>query len=401
MDKDIRIITEGVTGCVLLKENKAIKHTYARDLYWMNEVAILQYMKPHHTENIIKLESVEIGPMYGECKATLHKKELDDKYVKTIFPRYQPVKMRSLHNTNELIQFLLDVTSGLSFMHKHNILHRDLKIQNILYDGKKYIIIDFSHSYKINKCNSNFRNRVTTITHEPPEIFFARAKQKSELVYTTAIDTWSLGIMLLDIISNGKAGSSLYQSSSSSTKTMSEFMESKASVSQFITNHTCLLDPKYNVFIKWVRVLLNVKPKRRITAHAMYKTIKNYAEKNNIAHRVPFNVDNEDYKIVLPEKLDKEFAGGLTMGADYIYDIVEKIDLHITTPIFITRMYKDALLDVIDTIILDKVLDYNEKGDVKLRHMYNIIIHNACNLYASFLPKNVKLKYKFAQCITF
>ena len=53
------------------------------------------------------------------------------------------IKSRSVDFT-QLLDFLIQIISGLSHMHKHDMLHRDLKPSNILFDFQENIrIADF------------------------------------------------------------------------------------------------------------------------------------------------------------------------------------------------------------------------------------------------------------------
>jgi serine/threonine protein kinase len=367
---NVRIVKDGVTGFVVLKDNIAVKHSLINELYWCNELYLFHFLKHFKLDNIVQMDKVEIGnccPEYYEYDSdacadcsdededddddededaddddddededededaddadaddTVIKKDISKKrdikkrnnkkrikqqdkqktpelpkiekksdnklYVKLYFKRYSEVKAHLLYRPVDIIQFLLDITSGLNFLHSNGIIHRDFKIKNILSDNGRYIIIDFSHSYKITKYNNKFRDIVTTPSHEAPEITIPRLdkKIKPAFTYTTAVDMWALGIILLDMISKGTATRDINNNNDTS-KYLYKICSSQSSVYKFIDARLENVKPVNPTFLKWVRLLLTINPAKRITASALYRLVKIYAENNNITHRIPSN----------------------------------------------------------------------------------------------------------------
>ena len=92
-------------------------------------------------------------------------KDLDNIYiVKPLFVIYEPTSVKFImkFGGNDLFYFveekilkfqekydiLCQLIYALEHIHSKKICHRDLKLENILYDGKKITIIDFGLSYK-------------------------------------------------------------------------------------------------------------------------------------------------------------------------------------------------------------------------------------------------------------
>lgn len=83
--------------------------------------------------------------------------------------------------------------TGLKFIHSKNIIHRDLKFDNILYSNSGDLkIADFGLA-KL-KTNYLMTNRVQSLKYMSPEILFGCRN------YTSKIDIWSTAIMFAELI---------------------------------------------------------------------------------------------------------------------------------------------------------------------------------------------------------
>lgn len=102
-------------------------------------------------------------------------------------------------------RFIRDVASGLEYLHGKNILHRDIKPDNILLDSEgNFLITDFGVSTKMKSTlrrNSTRRNTTSdvsgTVGYMAPELF----TRTPDAVKAT--DIWAFGVTLYEII-NGE-----------------------------------------------------------------------------------------------------------------------------------------------------------------------------------------------------
>lgn len=89
-------------------------------------------------------------------------------------------------------QFLWDVSNGIKFLHDHNIIHQDLKFDNIMghkIDGKiRYKIIDFGFSMILTGKKMSYWYIFGTYPYIPPDWYFYNPFPKKG-------DIWSFGIM--------------------------------------------------------------------------------------------------------------------------------------------------------------------------------------------------------------
>jgi len=85
--------------------------------------------------------------------------------------------------------------NGFSVLIKNKILHRDLKLENLLLKGETIKISDFG----LSKFDSTKINRTITGTL-PMMAYELLSDQMLKKGYTTKIDLWSLGIVYYKMI---------------------------------------------------------------------------------------------------------------------------------------------------------------------------------------------------------
>ena len=93
------------------------------------------------------------------------------------------------------INYLCQIASGLNYLHQNNVLHLDLKLDNIMITNDNIKIIDFGSSeFILNNfvCVDKIK---CTVTHRPPEGYNILNK----LSYS--FDVWSFGIVMYEILS--------------------------------------------------------------------------------------------------------------------------------------------------------------------------------------------------------
>ena len=103
-------------------------------------------------------------------------------------------------NIETKIKIIFDILAGMKVLHDNNILHLDLKLDNILiYEEKKCLratVSDFSLAIYTDKNGNRYYDReLVTITYRAPELFISRKK------YDRKVDIWSMGLIFLKILS--------------------------------------------------------------------------------------------------------------------------------------------------------------------------------------------------------
>ena len=94
----------------------------------------------------------------------------------------------------ESIRILRKIVSGYKCLHGLNIVHRDLKLANILTDKGEIKIADLGYSKLVENFKKDFLvSRVGTMLYMSPQILEATH-------YTNKTDVWSLGIMFYQML---------------------------------------------------------------------------------------------------------------------------------------------------------------------------------------------------------
>ena len=106
-------------------------------------------------------------------------------------------KMKRPFQQNQVKQLMLQLLSGINYIHQNWVIHRDLKTSNLLYNNYGNLsICDFGMARKYDDPIGNYTKLVVTLHYRPLEILLGIDK------YSTKVDMWSLGCIFAELIMN-------------------------------------------------------------------------------------------------------------------------------------------------------------------------------------------------------
>ena len=94
--------------------------------------------------------------------------------------------------------YLYQLLKGIDYIHKHKVLHRDLKPQNLLINKDNIVKIgDFGLARGYGIPVKNLTHEVVTLWYRPPDVLLGNK------TYGTTVDMWSIGCIFAEMV-NGK-----------------------------------------------------------------------------------------------------------------------------------------------------------------------------------------------------
>ncbi|XP_067934659.1 cyclin-dependent kinase 5 homolog [Watersipora subatra] len=152
----------------------------------LRETCLLKELKQRNIVNLIEV-------LYSERKLTLVFEFCDmdlKKYFETLSTPIDQVTVQTL---------FYQLLRGVAFCHSKNVLHRDLKPQNILINKNGELkLADFGLARAFGIPVRCYSAEVVTLWYRPPDVLFG-AK-----LYTTSIDVWSAACIFAELSTSGK-----------------------------------------------------------------------------------------------------------------------------------------------------------------------------------------------------
>lgn len=109
-------------------------------------------------------------------------------------------KVINLLDNADIVAIIYEICLAMKYVHSKKIIHRDLKMRNILIDSNKHVkICDFGIAKAIDMTIlTSMTHNVGTFAFMAPEVFACGEK------YTEKVDEYAFGVILYFCVTNGK-----------------------------------------------------------------------------------------------------------------------------------------------------------------------------------------------------
>lgn len=212
---EFKLIGKGSFSCVYQYFNQLDRQSYAVKKigitdnvnHALNEIKIMS--KLHHP-NIVRYHTcwIETSLLHKDNQLTFLESDEynEDDYNKFLFIQMELcpttldyyVKTHTSCSINDKYKFALGIVNGLSYIHQHNVIHCDLKLENIFIGKDSQIKIgDFGLAHIYEKKKRTIEDVKGTIGYIAPEIY---SFQK----YTHQSDLYSLGMVFLHLFTSNQ-----------------------------------------------------------------------------------------------------------------------------------------------------------------------------------------------------
>jgi len=150
----------------------------------------IQILKDCSHKNIVKLQEVVVSEDTSRIENIFLVLEFVEHDLKSILE-----DMPEPFLASEIKTLLLQLASGVAYLHDHWILHRDLKTSNLLLNNRGQLkIADFGMARYVGDPPPQLTQLVVTLWYRAPELLLGTK------TYGAAIDMWSLGCIFGEIL---------------------------------------------------------------------------------------------------------------------------------------------------------------------------------------------------------
>ncbi|XP_019460153.1 PREDICTED: cyclin-dependent kinase G-2-like isoform X1 [Lupinus angustifolius] len=170
---------------VALKKVKMEKEREGFPLTSLREINIL--LSFHH-RSIVDVKEVVVGSSLDSIFMVMEYMEHDLKGLME--------SIKQPFSQSEVKCLMIQLLEGVKYLHENWVLHRDLKTSNLLLNNRGELkICDFGLARQYGSPLKPYTQLVVTLWYRAPELLLG-AKQ-----YSTAIDMWSLGCIMAELLS--------------------------------------------------------------------------------------------------------------------------------------------------------------------------------------------------------
>ncbi|EFN53586.1 hypothetical protein CHLNCDRAFT_56262 [Chlorella variabilis] len=191
-------ISEGTYGVVYRARDretgeicalKKVKLEKERDGFPLTSIREINILLSLDHPHIVNVSEVVVGP---SLDAVFMVMEYADHDLKAVMEE----RMTQPFSVAEVKTLMLQLLSGMAYLHDSWVLHRDLKTSNILYTNRGELkLCDFGLARQYGSPLAPYTHMVVTLWYRAPELLLGQRK------YSTAVDVWSIGCIMAELLS--------------------------------------------------------------------------------------------------------------------------------------------------------------------------------------------------------
>ena len=155
----------------------------------LREISLLRQLSH---PNVLKVLEVAVGSDPQDIFLVMEYCEQDMAHlIDHVSTKYK----RSVFKPSEVKCLIHQLLQGVCYLHKQFVLHRDLKLSNLLLNSSGMLkIADFGLARAFGEPKEPLTPKVVTLWYRSPELLLGDSK------YTTAVDMWSIGCIFGEFI---------------------------------------------------------------------------------------------------------------------------------------------------------------------------------------------------------
>ena len=178
----------------------------------LREIMILRELAFYNHPGIVQLKDVAVSSSRSGVFLVFEYCEHD---LANLIDNYYTKHSRSIFSEAQAKQLSIQLLSAIDFLHSRNLIHRDIKLSNLLYNHHGRLrLADFGLCRRIGQLNeestpsardpNNLTPKVVSLWYRPPELLFG-----SDL-YDISVDAWGAGCCIAELLDgrplvNGKS----------------------------------------------------------------------------------------------------------------------------------------------------------------------------------------------------
>ncbi|KAG0064759.1 Cyclin-dependent kinase 10 [Linnemannia elongata] len=147
----------------------------------------IKLLKTLRHDNVVLVKDVAVGNDLDQIFLVMEYCEQDmAALMDNVKKPYTPAEVKCL---------MLQLLKGIEYCHDHFVIHRDLKLSNLLLNSQGILkIADFGLARSFGLPSRPMTPKVVTLWYRAPELLFG------DLNYTTAVDMWSAGCIFGELL---------------------------------------------------------------------------------------------------------------------------------------------------------------------------------------------------------